>query len=602
MLESGADPATTATSVLDEALALESRGAMLDAFDTLFPEVEARRDAELAVHALRMLARAGGRAYAMELAGRWRLERTDDIFEQAALLEGDAQQRFLTEMFALKGRLLKDGARVGTAEERARAAQRSAKAYKMAFNVAGSAYAAVNAAAMYALAGDDAAAEAAASVAMFTADAENPSDYYGFATRAECLLITGRVEEALDVFALALSAPGATFAARASTARQLRMLLAVGRDVADALKLIQPPFVAHCAGRLFDVAHADEARAVIAPIWEAQAPGTAFGCLAAGADIVFGEIALDQGAELNLVLFGAPEEVLAHSVRPYGEEWVPRAERLMERAASLVHSTRGGFEVDASLYELASNLAMGLTRLRAEALCAETLQMVLWDGDDAGVGTGRDAVRWGGSGGETIHIPWTRPRGAAVSPSAAQPQTGDRRLLALVFADATGFGGLTEAQVLIFAETLLAMLADAVQTGGSPHFANSWGDGLFFCFDDVSEAADACLRMQEAFANVNLAALGLPETMRLRVAAHFGVTTGIPDPITGRNSIYGTSVTTAARLEPVTPPGEIFVTGSFAAVLAVRAPDAFQCEFVGAREAAKGFGRMQLFRLSRFRE
>ena len=43
----------------------------------------------------------------------------------------------------------------------------------------------------------------------------------------------------------------------------------------------------------------------------------------------------------------------------------------------------------------------------------------------------------------------------------------------------------------------------------------------------------------------------------------------------------------AAPIEPVTPEGCVYVTGTFAAALALRDPDSFACDYVGYTEMAK---------------
>ena len=46
----------------------------------------------------------------------------------------------------------------------------------------------------------------------------------------------------------------------------------------------------------------------------------------------------------------------------------------------------------------------------------------------------------------------------------------------------------------------------------------------------------------------------------MRIGAHYGPAYRTIDHITGRTTFYGTEVSKAARIEPVTPPGAVFVT------------------------------------------
>jgi hypothetical protein len=56
-------------------------------------------------------------------------------------------------------------------------------------------------------------------------------------------------------------------------------------------------------------------------------------------------------------------------------------------------------------------------------------------------------------------------------------------------------------------------------------------------------------------------------------------------------------VSRAARIEPVTPPGSVYVSENFAAALALEPGGPYLCEYVGVVSAAKSFGEMRMFLL-----
>ena len=58
----------------------------------------------------------------------------------------------------------------------------------------------------------------------------------------------------------------------------------------------------------------------------------------------------------------------------------------------------------------------------------------------------------------------------------------------------------------------------------------------------------------------------------------------------------GAHVSRTARIEPVTPPAEVYVTEQFAARLALESA-AFDCNYVGVMPAAKDFGVMRMYHL-----
>ena len=72
------------------------------------------------------------------------------------------------------------------------------------------------------------------------------------------------------------------------------------------------------------------------------------------------------------------------------------------------------------------------------------------------------------------------------------------------------------------------------------------------------------------------------------------------DPVTRRDKFFGKEVVRTARIEPVTPPGETYVTEQFAAEAAAGAPRSYSCEYVGRQPMAKGYGECRMYALRFF--
>jgi hypothetical protein len=58
-------------------------------------------------------------------------------------------------------------------------------------------------------------------------------------------------------------------------------------------------------------------------------------------------------------------------------------------------------------------------------------------------------------------------------------------------------------------------------------------------------------------------------------------------------------VSRTARIEPVTPPGAVYVTEPFAAALELAGRRDLACDYVGHMPAAKDYGRLRMYRLRR---
>jgi class 3 adenylate cyclase len=94
---------------------------------------------------------------------------------------------------------------------------------------------------------------------------------------------------------------------------------------------------------------------------------------------------------------------------------------------------------------------------------------------------------------------------------------------------------------------------------------------------------------------IDLAGAGLPEGLALRVGAHLGPVFETHDPVLKTPSFCGTHVTRTARIEPTTPPGQVYVTEAFAARLALERPARLTAQYVGQMPSAKGYGLMRMY-------
>jgi class 3 adenylate cyclase len=170
----------------------------------------------------------------------------------------------------------------------------------------------------------------------------------------------------------------------------------------------------------------------------------------------------------------------------------------------------------------------------------------------------------------------------------------------MLFSDIHGFSGLRDEQLPRFIDAILNRCAEVTERNRKDiRFANTWGDGLFLVFEDAGKAAQCALELQEGLARLDLAAVGLPGHMGLRVGLHLGPVYEARDPILKRANFFGAQVSRTARVEPVTPEGCVYVTETMAAVLALHNADQFICQYVGMTEAAKHYGRMRMFLLGR---
>jgi class 3 adenylate cyclase len=256
------------------------------------------------------------------------------------------------------------------------------------------------------------------------------------------------------------------------------------------------------------------------------------------------------------------------------------------------------------LYRYASELAMGLALLRGRYLDADVRQLAVWDGGQAlgEAGTAIDVAVWRrGDRPVTIVEPIPGSAPPIVEPGYAAPASG-RVVRSLLFADVKGFSKLTDEDLPRFAAYVLGAFASVLDDyEDNVLHRNTWGDGLYVVLTGPTEAAACALDLQAAVSAIDLKAVGLPAHLALRLGAHVGPVFPTDDPVIGRLAFMGSHVSRTARLEPVTPPGEVYVTEPFAAALALDPGHPFACDYVGHLPAAKEYGSLRMYRLRRAR-
>jgi class 3 adenylate cyclase len=185
-------------------------------------------------------------------------------------------------------------------------------------------------------------------------------------------------------------------------------------------------------------------------------------------------------------------------------------------------------------------------------------------------------------------------------PHLSAEQTFGARIVAILFADAVGFSKLAESEVPRFVQYFLGAIAHLSETFSESIIArNTWGDGLYFVFSDVDVAGDFALQLADLAAKTKWEEKGLRSELNLRIALHAGPVYEFDDPITGSRSYSGTHVSRAARLEPITPPGQVYASEAFAALAAAQRTHNCTCDYVGQTPMAKGYGTLPVYHVRR---
>ncbi len=518
---------------------------------------------------------------------------------------------------SLAARLQKDVALAAEGEERRRLAALASTSYSTIAARTGGYYPAINAATMALVAGERQGAVELARTALQLVSMADASSYYPAATEAEACLLLGEVAAARSALQRAAGAHGGDYGAMASTRRQLRLVCSLLGLDDELLTELAGPIVAHyCGHRMaaatergrFAAEQETGAATCIAEVLDRNPVGVAYGSLASGGDILWAEALLARDAELHVVLPFCEQDFLGVSVAPAGLAWVRRFRSCLAAASSVTYVTDDAFLGDESLFAYCAGTAMGLALLRARFLDAEARQLALWDGEPAAeeVGTAADVERWRATGRPARVV---RPDGssadstATVGLAAKRPRDAgavQRVVRAMLIGDIRGYSALSDTQLLVFHSCILGTVAEVFSTHDAElEFVNTWGDAVFAVLGTAGAAARCALELQERFALIDLEAAGLPAQLALRLSGHVGPVFPIVDPVLGRPAFIGSHVSRTARIEPVTPPGAVYVTEAFAADLELCGVSDVRCDYVGHLPTAKNYGKLRMYRIRR---
>lgn len=482
------------------------------------------------------------------------------------------------EWLSLKGRLLKDLALAAGPDRAPGLFVESGHVYAQAFNRTRGYFPGINAATMLMLGGHGAEALvlaqrvldslAALDAATATSDAER---YYRAVTEAEAALLIGSLERVRDALARAVQWQPGNVNALSRTSTQLRMICRhLGHDESHLDALRVPPVLFVPSGSRADLA------------LPAEASFVSIG-LNGPRELDIAEHYSALGIRVHLVLPNAREHLVEEWLRGHGRRQAERLQRYLDSGTEC--SIALGFLEQEADWRAAyvSATACGLSRLEARRIGTG------WH--DLGNPSGGQQT----STGCADSAP--RPDQSAVDQNAPP---GSRRLVGTLFADFAGYSRLADDEQPIFQNLLIGGIA-TVLAAHQPRILlqHTWGDAVHVVTDDAETTARIAAGIHDVVEQARGGLGGMLEKLELRLSAHYApVFEGI-DPVEGTTTYFGSQLSFAARVEPVTPPGMIFVTEAFAARLMLEAPDRYAAEYAGEIELAKRFGKYRLYSLRR---
>ena len=457
---------------------------------------------------------------------------------------------------------------------------------------------------------------------MSIASQEPEGSPWKHATIAECQLVFGKLEDAATSYRLGVSFARDDLLARTSMRKQARWLL---RHLGHSERTLDECFnigpLILFGGHLpdqskrqeprFPESIIDSVRSSIRRQVSQTGPAVAFSSAAAGSDLLFLECLMELAVPFHLVLPCPEMQFLEISVQPFGSPWDEIYARALRHATSIRYCNRRDKPASAGAWKFASECLAGFASLHAEANALDVELLTVWDGKPGESGGTGNLV----SISNKLNMPITRISPldgdilSAIPPDLACLETvtkdevlqrGEQVTRSIVFADVKGFSQLSDQQIPDFVSFFWGEVSKVLsQVRYSPLAVNTWGDAMVLVFDEPLSAGDFCLDVMDCVSGTDWTAVGLPGDISFRISCHAGPVFEVLDPLTNKTSFFGLHVNQAARIEPITPPGNIYVSEEFAAQTKLYGKAGFTFEIIGSLELAKAFGRMRIYKLTK---
>ncbi|WP_299698048.1 TRAFs-binding domain-containing protein [Hydrocarboniphaga sp.] len=571
--DTDAQPARDAGPANDEAAAVlaQAEAAMRDGNDLrchdLLSRALKRGLVSRRMEYLRLLALAnvGGTQLALEHYGRLALE----------------PQELDEDWLALQGRLEKDLALAGGGDASAHFL-RSAEVYSDSFRRWRGPYSGINAATMLLMAGQPAQArDVAQQVRTRLAElrpASESEQFFHLVSGAEAALHLGDQAQCRERLQQANELCVNDVVRRGRTLQQMRRLCErLAADPSVLANLRMPPLL--LLRRRPDSGAALSAAARELRIEADIPPGAlVFMALLDTVDLDVAEHLLERGAHLYPLLSQPAADAHAEWSSRWGEATAARLRRVVDRAQRL--AIVPGFldeEAEWRAHQLACT-ALGAALLTALRLGCEWRPAWVQRMDQ------RVFLR-SGEPGEYVDGP---------------PPAPNRRMVGILFADFAGFGRIPDTEMQRFWREVMGTMSTRLSHyGQSVLHSATWGDALHVVTRDASTAAEIAADILQALDQQRRDPNGVASKLELRVAAHYAPAFEDLDALRGTPVFYGSQISFAARIEPVTPPGTVFGSDAFVARLMLESPDRFSAEYAGELELAKKFGAHPLFAVHR---
>jgi tetratricopeptide (TPR) repeat protein len=518
------------------------------------------------------------------------------------------------------GRVMKDQFKSTGDIEKART---SRNIYLENYQLTGSYYTGINAAAMSYIIGDK---KRANKIATNILDdlRKKRKGFWELVTLGEANLLMGQKDLAFEYYEKARSLVKKDFGMINSVYTQLKFISRFLEVPDQFLSLYGPPSIVAFTGHMIDYPGSKtprfpdyiekEVAREIRRILEEKNAQIGYCSLACGGDILFAEAMIERGAEINIFLPYAKNDFIETSVRFAGNDWVERFNKIF-RSHTVKFITEEDYFGTHDLFSFLGKVLFGHCMLRANFFMTEpTLLTVLSKETNKAIkagGTQYLVEQWPFRENLIRIDPTEFIYDKNSNPSRNKPVIFQRKIenhkkslkrsiRHIMFADIVGYSKLGELERLVFIEKFLFHVSTEIKKHKLRlELINTWGDSIYAVAKDINHIMKLSFILHKAISLTAAKKNKLMPEISIRIALHAGPVFLGYDPLIKKKSASGSHVIRAARMEPVTIPGTIYASEQFASCLMADNWGKYRFDHVGLINLPKGFGEQEIYQITR---
>ncbi|MGB0452529.1 MAG: TRAFs-binding domain-containing protein [Bacteriovoracaceae bacterium] len=339
-------------------------------------------------------------------------------------------------------------------------------------------------------------------------------------------------------------------------------------------------------------------------------------CSAAnGADLIFIDKMVKAGNKVYCLIPFEEKQFIEESVRwstEENDEWVERFENIKDKV-KLINLKALSIDLKDESFTFSNKVMYGLAKMKADHLDTTLQTLAVWNpsviegGKVSRGGTSHFMTHWQKNGHKVDYFDLTNLKtGRAFFRSAPNligniklhDKSGSSETRGILFMDAVNYSKLKDQEFVLY-ERIIQDVIDQIMKSYKFNILsfNTWGDAIHLVFKGVEETGIFALKFNEALKGHPWSRSGLSQPVQIRTAVHAGPIFKSAGLMNSKAQYVGAHICRTARIEPITPQGQIYTTLEFASLANAELVESFECAYIGKIYVSKDKLQHPIFHL-----